>query len=388
MVAVPAALACPDGYTRVLYSDVADSDAYAYGIYHVQVWGGAASGGEFRPGRAINRAEAVSMLTRIWYLGCSQDLSNPNIPAPYFTDVRQSDWFASAACGARENGVIGDSAEFRAAGVVRLADAAKMLVEARNLPVRPAAAGADWWAPYLAAISEQGAIPATVLTPDQVLTRAEFAEMAYRLNSGRNQKEARVWLDGQLQLRAAVENPNSPDEFPEIAGEPGEETPVEQVSYAAIDSTAPLMPQFVDAFTRFEAALQGDDPANPDFVSFENMIKPADFYELKAMQQAGWSEWVSSQYRSPSEFAAVGLALNESQTVAALVVKGAQPYWSDTYKYNLAYDSENLYSIYYFVQVGGIWQLARIDTSIYETGYLADTIPAMLRDFLSYRSFE
>lgn len=157
------------------FADFADTNGHAYeeAIQFVQDEGivqGYADG-TFRPDAPINRAEFVKIIVEA-------ALSDED-GSDCFPDVR-SEWFAPFVCTAKEKGLIGGYPDgtFKPDRNVIFAEAAKIIVNALRLPTVPEAV---WYKPFMDALREHDAIPPSIGTPDQKLSRGEMAAILFAL---------------------------------------------------------------------------------------------------------------------------------------------------------------------------------------------------------------
>lgn len=165
------------------FSDVPSSHPYAPAISYVRDQGivSGYSDGSFKPNNTINRAEFLKILLEAvlddeTINGCT--LSS----AKLFSDVPRREWFAKYVCTGKEAEVIGGYSDgtFRPANEITFAEAAKIISISFDLVLGP---GETWYEPYVNALGAQGAIPDTISGPEKKITRAEMAEMIYRLKT-------------------------------------------------------------------------------------------------------------------------------------------------------------------------------------------------------------
>ncbi len=177
---------------RANYTDVPADHPYASSIEYL------ASGfsfgypdSTFRPDTRINRAEFVKILTNPTFIrrrtgtNCIRNYGAYG-EQPFFTDVPQDSWYAQAVCTAFERGVINGHPDgtFRPGDYVTFAEASKMLVSVFTANIQSYTPHSEeWYVAYMNKMSERNAIPLTIKTADQTVTRAEIAEMIYRLKT-------------------------------------------------------------------------------------------------------------------------------------------------------------------------------------------------------------
>jgi len=143
----------------------------------------------FRPEQTVNRAEALKIIL----LG--SDIFVPETqPTNPFPDVSADVWYAKYVAKAKGLGIVsGDSTTglFRPGDPINLAEILKILIEAKGIEVKPAAATpfADvptdaWFAPYfdyakfIGLLDEQGK---DSVHPDHPVNRGLLAEFLYRI---------------------------------------------------------------------------------------------------------------------------------------------------------------------------------------------------------------
>jgi hypothetical protein len=99
-----------------------------------------------------------------------------------FADVPSGQWFTPFVCKAKDLGFLNGYSDgtFKPADNISFAEAAKIVSNAFELNVDMPQQG-PWYAPYVYALAEAGAIPETITSVDLMLTRGEVAEIVYRL---------------------------------------------------------------------------------------------------------------------------------------------------------------------------------------------------------------
>lgn len=116
-----------------------------------------------------------------------QDTINSNYTTPpetpCFDDVPTNQWYAPYICAAKNRNIINgyDDNTFKPSAPITLAEALKILSTSYNLPVPPLQTNQQWYHPYLKTIAAEKAIPNDFLHIGQKVTRAQMAEMAWRL---------------------------------------------------------------------------------------------------------------------------------------------------------------------------------------------------------------
>ncbi len=175
---------CPnDSKFTDVPTDHPNSDAIFYVKSHGIVEGYA--DGTYKPDATINRAEFTKILVG------SFPNDGPVCKIAPFTDVDQTAWYAASAHTARCHGLVDGypDGSFRPANPLNFAEAAKILAKAFQLEAVttvPACETGDcpWYRGYVLMLEAKGAIPTSIASFDQKITRGEMAEMIYRLKMG------------------------------------------------------------------------------------------------------------------------------------------------------------------------------------------------------------
>jgi hypothetical protein len=138
--------------------------------------------GTFKPESTINRAEFTKILV--------ESVADQNVIEAcltenpvLFSDVNKDEWFAKYICVAKKFGMAYGNPDgtYRPVNPLNFAEAATLL--SRNLNVyngipEPVA---QWYKPFVEALAEENAIPLTITHFAKPVTRAEMAEMIYRI---------------------------------------------------------------------------------------------------------------------------------------------------------------------------------------------------------------
>ncbi|HEY5714201.1 MAG TPA: S-layer homology domain-containing protein [Candidatus Gracilibacteria bacterium] len=148
---------------------------------------GALSGyqdGTFKSENKVTRAELAKILSSLRAdppVNCKKD----------FTDVNTNDWFYPYICRLSEEGIVagyGDGT-FRPGNNVNFIEAAKMIIF--SLDIQIPQGGETWFEPFVTKLGDQKAIPISIQSFDQMLTRGEVAEIIYRLKLNLTSKASR-----------------------------------------------------------------------------------------------------------------------------------------------------------------------------------------------------
>jgi len=189
------------------FSDVPSSHPYYSAIMYVKAEGivGGYSNGTYGPGKTINRAEFAKILVAANYSQSQIETCMNNIQS-LFTDTPLNAWFTSYICTAFRNNIVSGYPDmsFRPANAISFAEASKMIKEAFGVSWSPEGdqctysyrkwfetsgslddgSNPYWWQKYVCALQAINALPPSYSRPEQLVTRAEMAEMIYRIKHG------------------------------------------------------------------------------------------------------------------------------------------------------------------------------------------------------------
>ena len=152
--------------------------------------------GTYRPGTYINRAEFVEFAVNPFILD-TNDMGNclaKNVPAAatkvFFSDVSKDAWYATDVCFAKMKSLVNGYPDglFHPADSINFVEAAKIIANVFSLNIKTPATGEFWYRPYVQSLSDLHAIPVSITHFGQALTRAEMAEMVFRLKTDRTDK--------------------------------------------------------------------------------------------------------------------------------------------------------------------------------------------------------
>ena len=102
-------------------------------------------------------------------------------------DVWESDWFFYFVCVGVKAGLINGYPDgtFKPASPINFAEASKIIVKALFTDSDFEASHTEtWYAEYVFQLTSNNAVPLSIRSPDQLITRGEMAEMIYRLKAG------------------------------------------------------------------------------------------------------------------------------------------------------------------------------------------------------------
>lgn len=195
------------------FSDVPTTHENADAIAYVQAQG-IVSGypdGTYRPDAKINRAEFTKIV-----IGSSFDSTTmqncDKTSLNYFDDVDGKTWYASYVCVGYENGILighlrtNAKPTFSPTEEINTVEAAKIIAATYNIGLPPldcahdaamcmqhAQDGDIWYKRHIDALAEKNAIPTSIGSFEQYLTRGEMAEMIYRLKTGNTSKPSQTY---------------------------------------------------------------------------------------------------------------------------------------------------------------------------------------------------
>lgn len=192
MLTASTALAQPAPFAPKPFSDVKESHPSYEAIEYLRersILRGYPDG-TFRPDQRISRAEFTMMMTNPFFLSgeqinnCVLANTTESTNTVFFPDVQADAWYADAVCAAKLRDLVHGypNGEFLPGHTIILAEAAKMAARVFVINARQEDSTDDrWYTAYILALGERNAIPASLKTLTQPVTRAEMAEILYRL---------------------------------------------------------------------------------------------------------------------------------------------------------------------------------------------------------------
>ena len=146
--------------------------------------------GTFRPDNPINRAEFTKIV--VGAVVDDEEIESSDC----FPDV-SNEWFAKYVCTAKEQELIKGypDGSFKPEGTINFVEAAKIISGAFSLDT----SGDDetWYKPYVEALAGVNAIPVSIESFDQEITRGEMADIIYRLHANKTDLPSRIFDDLQ-----------------------------------------------------------------------------------------------------------------------------------------------------------------------------------------------
>jgi len=172
--------------TEAGFSDVSVHHTNTAAIEYVQEQGIVRGypDGTFGPSRSINRAEFTKIIIESLY----DSPSGTNC----FPDVG-TEWFAEYVCYAKTLGIIGGYPDgtFQPGRPVQFAEAAKIIANGFSLQGE---SGPEWFAEFVSGLEGKSAIPTSINSFSQELTRADMAEIIYRLDAQITSKPSKTYV--------------------------------------------------------------------------------------------------------------------------------------------------------------------------------------------------
>lgn len=147
--------------------------------------------GTFRAEARINRAEMVKLIANPFILDTSRlnECLTANVAVDtmtvFYPDVSIDTWYAAELCLTHTKKIISGYPDgtFQPGNYVNFVEAAKIIVGTFALQTDTDDTDQRWFIPYVNVLSKHSAIPTSINTFDQVITRGEMAEIMYRLKA-------------------------------------------------------------------------------------------------------------------------------------------------------------------------------------------------------------
>lgn len=178
--------------SAMAYSDVTASNP-AYDAINYLTENKIVSGyedGTFQPSDHIDRAEFLKIMIESKY---SADDFNSYSTANCFSDVPANEWYTKYVCFAKSNNIIAgyDDGTFQPETYINFAESSKIVANTYKIPVLTTS---PWYKAYVQALESRHATPTDLSTFDQLMTRGQMAEIAYRLNSSNTSKPSTTFF--------------------------------------------------------------------------------------------------------------------------------------------------------------------------------------------------
>lgn len=206
------------------FKDVTSDHVNADAIFYVKQQGivQGYEDGTYQPESTINRAEFVKILVtalykdRVYsdenqYTSAKEEIADcffyDDMVSAFadgggglFVDVKGYEpWYVQYLCIAKYNGFVQGYPDgtFRPGNSINFVEAAKIIVKAFGLEATstlPACEGdCPWYRDYVLMLEMRGAIPTSVASFSQPVTRGEMAEIIYRLKTGNSDKPSKTY---------------------------------------------------------------------------------------------------------------------------------------------------------------------------------------------------
>lgn len=152
--------------------------------------------GTFRPNAIINRAEFVEFIINPFILDtngmgiCVNANTSSTSTKVFFSDVSKDAWYAENLCFAKTKRLIDGypDGSFRPANSINFVEAAKIISNVFGMNIEAYQTGEFWYRPYVQSLSDLHAIPTNIRRMNQTLSRADMAQIVYRLKVDSTQK--------------------------------------------------------------------------------------------------------------------------------------------------------------------------------------------------------
>jgi hypothetical protein len=164
------------------------------------------SDGSFKPDNTINRAEFTKLV-----INASKGrniTSSDCYLSSTFSDVSKTDWFSPYICYAKQQGVLNGypDGSFRPRQEITFPEAAKIVSLAFGASVEKTDVWYEGPAKYL---SQKNAIPTSIHTLTQKLSRGEMAEVLWRVSENKTNIASKKFQGGRLVLVASTPQPTA-----------------------------------------------------------------------------------------------------------------------------------------------------------------------------------
>lgn len=168
------------------------------------------SDGTFRPDAEINRAEFTKIVVGSVASDAELEACDPSILS-YFSDVPTDEWYSPYVCIGRARAILqghivtNGKPYFAPDERISAVEAFKIVTASLGVGEPPldcaaewgracleaGARGERWFERHVRAMADRNAIPVSISSIQQYVTRGEMAEMVYRLKTGNDDKESR-----------------------------------------------------------------------------------------------------------------------------------------------------------------------------------------------------
>ncbi len=161
--------------------------------------------GTFKPETRINRAEFVEFVINPFILdtngrgACVKANASDASAHVFYSDVSKDAWYAENVCFATTKHIIDGYPDgtFRPADAISFVEAAKVISNVFSVDLDAYQVGEFWYRPYVQSLSNMHAIPTSVRRFGQPLTRAEMAQIVFRLSVDSQQQASMEFDSGR-----------------------------------------------------------------------------------------------------------------------------------------------------------------------------------------------
>jgi hypothetical protein len=192
-----------------VFNDVSSDSPYFEALTYLKA-NGIVKGyddGTFKPDNTINRAELMKIIVAAAYdeatiTDCAAYYTKEgDFNVTLFTDVifvmvggNAPPWYFDYVCVGKHEGFVGGypDGSFKPGNQINFVEAAKIIAKRADLSL---AEGDPWYKVYVDVLDNANAIPTTITSFDQKITRGEMAEIIYRLTAKVTGKASKSYKD-------------------------------------------------------------------------------------------------------------------------------------------------------------------------------------------------
>jgi len=182
------------------FADVNVSDDYYEASKYLQTFGiKGEDDGSFKPEKKINRAEFLTIVLRTTLE--DKEIYGENC----FPDV-QNQWFAKFVCTAKRKGIVNgyEDGNYRPENIINFAEMTVIVSKMLELNINEENK-TTWYEPFVKEVSDSNAIPTTITDLNQEITKAETAEIIYRLKQKIKNKDSMIFENDNLKSKKILQ---------------------------------------------------------------------------------------------------------------------------------------------------------------------------------------
>jgi len=149
--------------------------------------------GSYKPDKTINRAEFTKIIIGAKFSETEiKDCISKE--KTLFPDVTKDKWFAKYICVAKSKGIIKGykDGKFKPENEINFTEAAKIINETFTLET--AEEGEFWYSKYVITLQRSNFIPPSISELNKQITRAEMAEMIWRIKEGKTKLSSKILI--------------------------------------------------------------------------------------------------------------------------------------------------------------------------------------------------